>query len=452
MQKSRNYLNWLAAILPFLTSFYLQAQQNIDLKTALRYTVDHHASVQKAQLEIAKGNELVRQSLSTGLPQVNASTSIINNLVLRTSFVPAEFFGGQPGEFAKVQFGTNWNATAGVDVNQLVYSQTWLLGLRATRELTDFYKLVLEKNKDQVVSDVAKLYYQIQLSRTQKGILDANISQIKGLLTITQKQYDNGFGKKIDVDRLRVQQSNLETQVVNLDLQIKQAEQALKFAMNMPLETEIVLTDTISETMFEEVNAVMAQPNYLLKPDLLILKKQEALYQLDVERWKASYYPTLSLFGSYSYDWQANKLGDLGNGNFWTDFSQVGLRLNIPIFDGFYKNSMMQTAKLNIQQTNQDYNFAKLGLQLSHEAAVTALKANQNTLRSIVETRKVAEDVYRVAQSRYKEGLAPITELLDAETSLRQTQSNYITTLAQIKLAEIEILSANGLLLRMIQQ
>lgn len=112
----------------------------------------------------------------------------------------------------------------------------------------------------------------------------------------------------------------------------------------------------------------------------------------------------------------------------------------------------MQTAKLNIQQTNQDYNFAKLGLQLSHEAAVTALKANQNTLRSIVETRKVAEDVYRVAQSRYKEGLAPITELLDAETSLRQTQSNYITTLAQIKLAEIEILSANGLLLRMIQQ
>ncbi|MBK9012634.1 MAG: TolC family protein [Saprospiraceae bacterium] len=170
-----------------------------------------------------------------------------------------------------------------------------------------------------------------------------------------------------------------------------------------------------------------------------------------MERWKASYYPTLSFFASYNYEWQANKLNEITNGNFWTDYSQVGIRLNIPVFDGFFKKSQVQTAQLNILQTGQNYNLAKLGLQLNHEAAVTSLKSNQNTLRSIVEIRKVAEDVYRVAQSRYKEGLAPITELLDAETSLRQTQSNYITTLAQIKLAEIEILSANGLLLRMIE-
>ncbi len=451
MKNVRNHLNLLALALPFLT-YSLQAQQPLDLKTAMKYTVEHHTSVQKAKIEISKGEALVRQSLSSGLPQMNINSSIVNNPSVRTSFVPAEFFGGQPGEFAKVQFGTNWNASAGAQLDQMLFNQQWLLGVRASRGVTDFYKLVLEQNKDQVVADVAKLYYQIQLSRTQRGILDANISQIKGLLTVTQKQFENGFGKKIDVDRLRVQQSNLETQIVNLDLQIKQAEQALKFAMNMPLETEIVLTDTISETMFDAVTTAMAQPGYSLKPDLLVLKKQQELYQLDVERWKASYYPTLSFFASYNYEWQANKLNEITNGNFWTDYSQVGIRLNIPVFDGFFKKSQVQTAQLNILQTGQNYNLAKLGLQLNHEAAVTSLKSNQNTLRSIVEIRKVAEDVYRVAQSRYKEGLAPITELLDAETSLRQTQSNYITTLAQIKLAEIEILSANGLLLRMIEQ
>lgn len=217
----------------------------------------------------------------------------------------------------------------------------------------------------------------------------------------------------------------------------------------MPLETDIVLTDTISEKTFDEVNTVLAQPNYSQKPDLLILKKQEQLYQLDVERWKASYYPSLSFFGAYNYLWQSDKSVSWGNGNFWTDFSQVGLRLNVPIFDGFLKKSRIQTANLNLQQTNLDYGLAKLGLQLSNEAAIAALKTNQNTLESIIATRKVAEEVYRVSQSRYREGLAPITELLDAETSLRQTQSNYITTLAQIKLAEIDILSTNGMLLRM---
>jgi len=450
MKKARNHLKLLAFLLLAFT-ITLQAQQPIDLKSAMKFSLEHHASIQKARIEIAKGNELVRESLSSGLPQISANANLIDNLVLRTNFLPAEFVGGQPGEFAKVQFGTNWSASAGAQIDQMLFNKAWLLGVRATRELTDFYNLVLLQTKDKVVSDVAKLYFQIQLSRTQRGILDANIGQIKGLLSVTQKQYENGLGKKIDVDRLKVQQSNLETQIANLDLQIQQAQQALKFAMNMPLETEIILTDTISEQLFDDVNKAMTQPSYTLKSDLLILKKQEQLYNLDVQRWKAGYFPTLSVFGVYSYEWQGNKLGDMSNGDYWTDFSQVGLRLNVPIFDGFLKKSKIQTAQLNLQQTTQDYNLAKLGLQLSHEAALTSLKVSQNTLRSIIDTRVVAEEVYRVAQSRYKEGLAPITELLDAETSLRQTQANYITTLAQAKLAEIDILSANGLLLKMVE-
>ena len=319
MKKARNHLNLFMLTALLVLGQIALAQQPIDLKSAMKYAVEHHASVQKAQIEIAKGNELVRESLSSGLPQLNASAGIINNLAIQTIIAPATIFGGPPGEYAELTLGTKWNTSAGIQLDQMVFNKTWLLGVRATRELTDFYKLVLEKNKDQVVGDVAKLYYQIQLSRTQRGILDANIQQIKGLLTVTQKQFENGFGKKIDVDRLKVQQSNLEIQVMNLDLQIRQAEMALKFAMNMPLESEIVLTDTISERMFDEVQLAMAQPSYTMKPDLLILKKQELLYQLDVDRWKASYYPTLAFYGNYNYQWQSDKLSELGNGTFWTD-------------------------------------------------------------------------------------------------------------------------------------
>lgn len=433
-----------------LQQVHLKAQEALDLKTALRYAVDHHSSIQKANLEVQKGRQLVRESLSTGLPQVSASGTIINNLAIRTSFVPAEFFGGQAGEFARVQFGTNWNANAGIQLQQLAFSKEWLLGLRATMELSDFYNLMLEKSKEDVVYEVAKLYYQIQLSRTQRGILNANLDQIKGLITVTQKQFENGFAKKIDVDRLSVQRSNLETQLTNLDLQIQQLEQTLKFSMQMPLETAIVLTDTISETTFQEVNPTMIQPTYQQKSDLLILKKQQQLYHLDERRWKAGYFPSLALSANYTYEWQANKLGDFTKGNNWTDFSQIGLSLNIPIFDGFFKDSKIQTARLNGLQVSRDYSLVALGYQLKHEAAVTSLRSNLNTLKSVEQNRQVAEEVYRVAQSRFREGVAPITELLDAESSMRQAQTNYITTLAQIKLAEIDLLNANGQLLKLI--
>jgi outer membrane protein TolC len=437
--------------LAVLTGGFLQAQQALDLKTAMKYAVQHHASIQKANTEIDKGQQMVREALSPGLPQLSANAQILNNLALRTSLVPAEFFGGAPGEFQQVQFGTNWNGSAGVQFSQLAFDQTWLIGLKATRAVTDFYKIMLDKTKEDVVYEVAKLYYQIQLSRTNRGILNANLDQIKGLLTVTSKQFDNGFAKKIDVDRLRVQRSNLETQITNLDLQIGQSEQALKFAMNMPLETDIVLTDTITESTSTSVDFATIQPTYDQKPSLQALRKQVELYGYDERRWKAGYYPSANLFANYTYEWQANNISDLTNGQLWFDFSQIGLSINIPIFDGFLKNSKIQTARLNSLQTEQDYRLALMGLQLQHQTAISTMRVYQNSLRSVQDTRQVAEEVYRVAQSRFREGLAPITELLDAETSMRQAQSNYITNLAQMKLAEIDLLNANGLLIKMIE-
>lgn len=425
------------------------AQQPLSLKTALQYAIAHHVEVQKAHLEIDKGKQLVREAISTGLPQAGFNAQMVNNLKLRSTPVPAEFFGGPPGTFQNLQFGTNWNASAGLSLEQMAFSKTWLMGLKATYAVTDFYKLMLEKTKEDVVYEVAKLYFQIQLTRTQRGLLEANLRQIEGLLNATEKQYQNGFARKIDVDRLTVQQFNLQTELTNLDLMIKQSEQALKFSMQMPLETEIILTDTITETSFEAVNLSMVQPGYLQKTELKILKKQEELYGLDEQRWKAGYFPSASLFAGYNYEWQANNLSDFGRGQFWSDFAQIGLQVYVPVFDGFYKDSKIQTARLNARQAMQSYEYARLGLQLKHETAVTTLRANQNKLKALEENRRVAEEVYRVSETRYREGLAPITELLDAESSLRQAESNYVSILAQLKLAEIDLLHANGKLIKM---
>ena len=426
------------------------AQVEIDLKTALKYTIEHHGSVQKAQIDIQIGGQLLRESISTGLPQISANATILNNLALRTSLVPAEFFGGQPGQFAQIQFGTNWNANAGVQLNQMIFNKTWLLAVEGSKKLKDFYEISLEKSKEDVVYETAKLYYQIQLNQTQKGILDANLQQILGLITVTEKQYKNGFAKKIDIDRLSVQKSNLETQISNLELQSAQLEQALKYAMQMPLDKAIILTDTISETPLKDVKQTLVKPSYQTRPAIGILNIQQDLYSLDYRRWKSGYFPTVNLFANYTYEWQANKFGDFTDGKRWTDFSQVGLFFNFPIFDGMFKDSKMQTAELNELKTIHDLQLTQTGYQLQHQAAVTAYKVNQNNLSAVKENMRVAESVFSISQKRYKEGLAPITELLDAESSMRDAQTNYIITIAQIKLAEIDLLHANGKLVGLV--
>jgi outer membrane protein TolC len=216
--------------------------------------------------------------------------------------------------------------------------------------------------------------------------------------------------------------------------------------MQMPLDADIYLTDTVSAEPFAQVSTALAQPEWQARPQLLLLKKEQELLQLDERRWKSSYFPTLSFFASYNYEWQANNLKDFGSSRNWTDFSQVGLRINMTIFDGMFRDSRVQTSRLNRLQSEQSLRMATMGVQLRHEAAITTLRANQNTLRSVLENRQLAESIYRIAQKRFREGLAPITELLDAETSMRQAQTNYLTTLAQIKLSEIDLLHINGLI------
>ncbi|MEO1263652.1 MAG: TolC family protein [Bacteroidota bacterium] len=436
-----------------ITIFFLNtgiAQTPLSLKAALQYTVENNAQVQKAEIDIKYGKSTLKEAVSAGLPQISANATMLNNLALRTSLIPAEFVGGSPGEFAQLQFGTNWNGNAGVQFDQMIFNKQWLLALEGSKKLNDFYDISLVKSKEEVIYETAKLYYQIQLTETQRGILIANLEKVNGLHALTDRQYQEGFAKRIDVDRLKVQQSNLLTQLNNLNLQIEQLEQALKFAMQMPLDTEIELTDTIALNPLDS-NISLLQPAYQTRPTLTLLQVQQDLYDLDYRRWRAGHFPTVSLFGNYTYEWQANSLGEFTEGIRWTDFSQLGLYINFPIFDGLLKKSRMEMAAYNKLKVAKDFDYTLLGFQLQHQNAVSSLELNRNNLQAVIETRAVAEDVYRITEKRYKEGIAPITELLDAESSMREAQSNYITTLAQIKLAEIDLMHANGKLIQLIE-
>ncbi|MEZ4933294.1 MAG: TolC family protein [Saprospiraceae bacterium] len=441
----------LCAMLSLILLIPANAQVAIDLKAALQYTIDNHSKVQQALIDVQLGEQTLRESVSTGLPQIKASSTIINNLALRTSLIPAEFLGGPPGEFAQLQFGTNWNGNAGVELNQMIFNKQWLLALEATKKLKEFYAVSLDQTKETVIYETAKLYYQIQLTKTQRGILQANLSQIEGLFTVTEKQFQNGMAKKIDVDRLQVQSDNLTVQLSNLDLQLQQLELALKFAMQMPLETDIVLTDTISEQELAYTNNSILQPAFQSRPALGILQVQQELYDLDLRRWRAGYFPTVNFFANYTYEWQANNFGEITDGQRWTDYSQIGLRFNFPIFDGFYKDSQKQMAILNKMKVAKDHSYTLFAYQVQYQSALSSIQLNKNNLQAVTNTRKVAEEVYRVAQNRYKEGIAPITELLDAETSMREAQSNYIATLGQLKLSEIDLLHANGKLMDLVR-
>lgn len=438
---------FLIAYIPFLQPLNAQtAAQPMSLAACAQHAIQHSPLVRKSELEISQGEQYIKEVLSVGYPQINIGGDFTYNVELPTSLIPGEFFGA-PGELIPVQFGTTLNTSAGISLNQLVFDKTFFLGIEATRKVSDLNRLLATKTKEEVAYDVSKMYYQAQLVSKQRQILEANLDQVNRLYDMVSKQQQNGLAKKIDVDQIGVNRINLETQLRNLDLQLEQLMRTLKFYMAMPLDQPIALSDTIDEKSYSLPEVAVTKPDFTQQTTLAILDMQRVLNEYNVARYKAGYWPTLSAFGSYNFQGQGNDLGALGNGNNWFRFSMIGLRLNVPVFDGFRKKAQVEQANIELLQIAEDRRRAGDGLQLQYDNAMLQLSTNLNNLKVLGENRRVSEDVYRVSQKRFTEGVAPVTELLTAETSMRQAQTNYLTALLQVKLAELELLNARGILL-----
>jgi outer membrane protein TolC len=425
----------------------LAAQQSLTMQNSVQFALQNNPQVQKAALEVQKGDYQIKEYLAVRLPQLNGSGNFTFNAKLPTQLIP-NFFGGNPDELLPVQFGTALSVSAGLELNQLVYDHGVWLGVKATDKLATFNRLIEAKTQEDVAYNVVKIYMQAQILGKQRGILEANLLQVEGLLRATELQFQNGFAKKLDVDQLRVNRSTLRTQLDNLNLQYEQSLRALKFAMAMPLDAPITLADTLQDSSLPTLQTD-ATPGFGNKIDLAIVNQQRQLLDLQLAQTRANYLPSARFFANYAVQGQGNGFGDLGDGNRWFDYAIMGINLRVPIFDGFRKGHRLQQNQIELLQNEKDRQLTQNSLEFQYQNAQLQLQSSFNSLRSQKENLAMAEEVYAVMQKRFREGIAPITEVLNAETSMREVQTNYLAALLQYKWASLDLEYANGKLLQL---
>lgn len=449
---ARQLLAPVMAVLLLFAAAAIHAQQPLSLQNSVQYAIQNNPQVHRAALEARKGDYLIKEYLSTALPQVNGNGNFTYNMKLPTQLIP-NFFAGRPEELLPVQFGTALSATAGVELSQMIYDHSFWLGVKGAKKLANFNRLVEAKTQEDVAYNVVKIYYQAQILGQQRAVIQANLDQVDGLLRATELQFQNGFAKKLDVDQLRVNRSTLETQLRNLELQYQQTLRGLKYAMAMPLDAAIVLTDTLQN---DDLPAAALQealsPGFSNKVDLAIIDEQKELLKLQYEKTRAEYIPTARFFAGYNVQGQGNSFRELGDNKQWFDFAMMGINIKVPIFDGLRKNYRTQQDIMEVLQNEKDRQNALNGLEYQYSNALLQLESNYNSLVSQKENRLMAEEVYTITQKRFREGLASITEVLSAETAMREVQTNYLAALLQYKWASLDLEYANGRLLQLLNK
>jgi outer membrane protein TolC len=427
------------------------AAQNTDstftLEAALSYAAKNNRDLKSSSFDEQLAREQVKEVRSQGLPQVNINGRLQDNLIIPTNLLPAEAFGGEPGTFIPVRFGTKYNATAGVEATQLLFSQSYLIGLKAAKTSKEFSQLNTRKVQENVAYSVSATYYNAQISARQLEILRGNLERLGQLAAISQVQYRNGVLKKSDADRIRVNITNLQTQIANLETGYTQQLNTLKFLIGMPVTQPLGIVSNIDETENVAISLNRDQNIFARRTDHQLLDKQRELYQLERKNVNAGYTPSLSAFGSFNYQALRQEFNFLQSGYPWFRTGIVGLSLNVPVFDGLRKRAQSQQSTIRTRQVENRTQQLEESITLDVVNANARLANARTALVAQRENRGLAEQVYGQTQLQYREGVAPLSDLLNSETELRSAQNNYINALVQLKLAALELRKANGSLL-----
>lgn len=412
------------------------------LNQAISYAQKHQSSILNAQIDEQIAKNTVKQTIGIGLPQLSGNASFQDFIKIPTSLLPGEVFGA-PGTQIPVQFGVKYNSSFGLELNQLVFDGTYLVGLKASRTYKELSTKNTKRSRIETAVAVTKAYYSVLVSNEQLSLLDANLDRLKKTLKDTEQLFKNGFVEKIDVDRLTVLNNNLVTERENVIRLLALNKDLLKFQMGMTIGSELTLTDQISTvSVHENIGLAKDTTAYRKRIEFSLLETQKALNDLDVKRYKSVFLPSLSAFGSTSNNFQSNSFGNLYDKRFPT--TVIGLRLSVPIISGGQKKYQLANAKLAVLKTENDLYNLQNTINLDIKQAQTTYKNGQQSLENQQRNMDLAKEVLRVTKIKYEQGVGSSLEVTTAETSLKEAQNNYISALYDMLINKVNLDKALG--------
>ncbi|EOR94935.1 Outer membrane efflux protein precursor [Arcticibacter svalbardensis MN12-7] len=300
-------------------------------------------------------------------------------------------------------------------------------------------------NRTKIATNVAvtKAYYQVLVSNEQLRLLDANVTQLGQQVKETTALNKQGFAEKIDLDRINVLYNNLLTTRENTQRLIVLSNQLLKFQIGMKVTDSLLVEEKIVDVVFDSNTPLEVDTTaYQNRVEYGLLETQRKLNDLNLQRLKSEYLPTLSAFGSSTYQYQAENFGDLYDIKYPS--TVIGLRLSIPIFSGFQRKYRVKQAEVELKKNDNTLVNAKNGILLQQEQARITYQNGVKSLKNQQANMELSQEVLRVSKIKYQEGVGSSIEVTQAQTELEQSENNYIQALYDALISKVDLENAYG--------
>jgi outer membrane protein len=439
--------NLILVTLFFATAAFAQEEKTVhafSLADAVNYAQKNNVQVKNALLDIDIQIQTNKEIASAALPNIGSSVGGTDFLTIPTSLLPGQIFGGAPGTFIPVQFGTKFNANYGANFNQILFDGQVFIALQARATSLDWKRKNAALTEENIKANIYKIYYQLSASKTQLNILDANIERLQKLANDAAAMYKSGFAEKLDVDKVNVQLNNLQTEKLKANNSVTIGFMGLKMLMGMPVKDSLVLTDVINETNLS--TDVLYEDNfeYGIRKDFQYLTTIKKLSAFNVKRYQLSFLPTITMNGAYTKNAQRTKFDFFDKKGNWFETSLIGLNVNFPLFNGGARLARINKAKLELQQVDNQMAALKNNIDNELSQAKLSYMSSVATVNFQKKNMQLAENVYSQTKKKFEAGTGSNTEISAAQADLVAAQNNFMNALYAALIAKVDLLKASG--------
>ncbi len=419
-----------------------QNEASFTLQEAIDFALENNRTAKNAARDIKAAEKQKWETIATGLPQIDASLDYQNFLKQQIALIPAEFFGGNPGEFAEIIFGTKQTLNATATLNQMIFDGSYLVGLQSARVFLEISKNAKEKTDLEVRKAVINAYGNVLLSEESVNILERNKDVLQKNLNETIKIYENGLEEEESVEQLQITLSGVESNLKNVSRLKSLAYQMLNITLGLDLDTSITLLDNLETLTAQNISLDLLSSEEVIENtiDYRIAFNDKTAKELMLKLEKSKALPTLNAFVNGSYTGNSEKFTFTNNSQKWFGASLLGVSMNIPVFSSFGRSAATQHARINLDKAEDDLTEVEQQLKLQIASAKSDYQFAIEDYDNKKQNLNLAERIERKNQTKFFEGISSSFELRQAQTQLYSAQQEFLQAMLDVinKKAELE--------------
>ena len=433
-----------------------QEKPVLTLDDCLKIALDENPTVMVSDLEIKRMDYSKKEIIGQLLPTVDFGANYNRMVAKQVMYLNMGNMGGLGGSQDSegddssssgssstpsegIKMGLDNSYSLGFQVGlPIIAPQLWkTISVSDSQILRS--KEVAMQSKQNLVNQVKSAFYAHLLAEDSRKVIQESYDMAKLTYEIYSKQYAVGAASDYDVLRTSVAMKNVEPQLLQADIAIKQTRLQLLILMGLDSSFDFTVSDQLSNyegTMYESALSALSH-GYMGNADLKIMDIDENLLQKNLSIEKLAYSPTLAF--TFNYNWTSMSNGSPFKNFRWNPYSTVGLTLAVPIFSGGQKLNRIRQTKIQIEELKLQRENLERSISMQIDLAIDNLKVNLKQITSTSESVKQAERAHDIMSKSFDIGAASYLDLRDSELALTQARLAYYQAIYNYLVAESEL-------------